>query len=236
MPKPKRRLTIAALSVVAGLLLLPAARPGGDELRQPAEKRPDQPGACDEAGPCTIVSFIHPSDPERRPLLRRRPGRRRDHQIQDLRQRRRRTGAGHLPRGQHQPAEPERPDTALATADEHRPDGDDPARRRPGNADPEFGGRLPVKKGQHLAIDVTKSIQTIYNSNGSKFSYMFTPPLVDGARPPRLDRSDRTSCSSRRRSSPTPTATASATRPRTSARARRRRRARATRPRRWSRA
>ena len=40
---------------------------------------------------------------------------------------------------------------------------------------------MPVKKGQHLAVDMTKSIAAVYNSNGSKFSYVFSPPLVEGA-------------------------------------------------------
>ncbi len=42
-------------------------------------------------------------------------------------------------------------------------------------------GRVPVKQGQHLAIDTTKSIGAVYNSNGSKFSYVYSPPLVDGS-------------------------------------------------------
>ena len=39
---------------------------------------------------------------------------------------------------------------------------------------------MPVAKGQHLAVDTTKSIAAVYNSNGSKFSYVFSPPLVEG--------------------------------------------------------
>ena len=45
----------------------------------------------------------------------------------------------------------------------------------------EVAGRVPVKKGQHLAVDITKSIGIIYNSNGDKRSYVFAPPLVEGS-------------------------------------------------------
>ena len=44
-----------------------------------------------------------------------------------------------------------------------------------------MSGRLPVQQGQQLAADITKSIGIIYNCDGSKRSYMFAPPLVDGA-------------------------------------------------------
>ena len=45
----------------------------------------------------------------------------------------------------------------------------------------EFSGSLPVKKGEHLAIDATDGVQATYNSSGNHFSYVFAPPLVDGA-------------------------------------------------------
>jgi hypothetical protein len=44
----------------------------------------------------------------------------------------------------------------------------------------EVPARLPIKQGQQLAVDITKSIAIIYNSNGCKFSYLFSPTLVDG--------------------------------------------------------
>jgi hypothetical protein len=45
----------------------------------------------------------------------------------------------------------------------------------------EVPARLPVKQGQQLAVDITPSIGIIYNSNGDKRSYLFAPPLVEGA-------------------------------------------------------
>ena len=45
----------------------------------------------------------------------------------------------------------------------------------------EVPARLPVKAGQQIAVDITKTIGIIYNSNGDKRSYLFAPPLVDGA-------------------------------------------------------
>jgi hypothetical protein len=46
----------------------------------------------------------------------------------------------------------------------------------------EVGGRLPVQKGQHLAID-EKSVSAIYASSGDKDTYVFNTPLVDGQAP-----------------------------------------------------
>jgi hypothetical protein len=44
----------------------------------------------------------------------------------------------------------------------------------------EFAGRLPVKKGQHLGVNGPSTLIATHNSNGSKFSYEFGPPLADG--------------------------------------------------------
>jgi hypothetical protein len=45
----------------------------------------------------------------------------------------------------------------------------------------EFPGRLPVKKGQHLALDGPSNLSATYDSSSDKFSYEDAPPLVDGS-------------------------------------------------------
>jgi hypothetical protein len=46
----------------------------------------------------------------------------------------------------------------------------------------EVAGRLPVLKGQHLAID-ERNVSAIYASSGAKDTFEFDTPLVDGAGP-----------------------------------------------------
>jgi len=45
----------------------------------------------------------------------------------------------------------------------------------------EFAARLPVKRGQHLAIDAPSNLEATFDNSGSKFSYEFAPPLALGA-------------------------------------------------------
>jgi hypothetical protein len=44
----------------------------------------------------------------------------------------------------------------------------------------EVPARLPIKQGQQLAVDISPSIEIIYNQTDNR-SYQFAPPLVDGA-------------------------------------------------------
>jgi hypothetical protein len=46
----------------------------------------------------------------------------------------------------------------------------------------EFPARVPVTKGNHLAIDTTDA-QAIYETGGNEFSWGYGPALVDGAAP-----------------------------------------------------
>jgi hypothetical protein len=72
------------------------------------------------------------------------------------------------------------PDNALATSAGTGPtvtvpqDNGDPAPTTQASA------RVPVSKGQHLAIDGSMNIKATYDASGSKLSYVFAPPLVDG--------------------------------------------------------
>src|SRR5215213_4452981 len=181
MPKLRTRLTIAAVTVLGGLLVLPAAGQaatnfGSRLLNDPTEN------TCEKVGPCTIVSFIHPAPPEGDPYSGGAPV---DGVITKFRVRADAVGAPGtitfrvadilLP-------DPNNNGSALASAKGTGPTvtivPDEAASETPIT---EFGGRLPVAKGQHLAVDITESIRIVYNSNGSKFSYLFVPPLVEGA-------------------------------------------------------
>ena len=44
----------------------------------------------------------------------------------------------------------------------------------------EFDAHLPIKQGQHLALDPSATVNAVYASSGSKFTYSFEPPLVEG--------------------------------------------------------
>jgi len=44
----------------------------------------------------------------------------------------------------------------------------------------EFPARVPLKQGNHLAID-TSTAQAVYASSGSDFTYVYAPPLANGA-------------------------------------------------------
>jgi hypothetical protein len=181
MSKLKKRLSTVAVSVLGGLLLLPATGQAatifGSRLNHdPTETR------CMPFGTCTIVSFIHPIDPNGDPYSGGAPVdgvitkfRIRAYALEEPGQVTFRVADISLPN-------PGDNTTALATAKGTGPtitiQPDEAALETPIT---EVGGRLPVKKGQHLAVDTTKSIAAVYNSNGSKFSYLFAPPLVEGS-------------------------------------------------------
>ena len=44
----------------------------------------------------------------------------------------------------------------------------------------DVAGRIPVTAGQHLAVDGSQNLAATYDSSGSKFSYVYAPPLVAG--------------------------------------------------------
>ena len=142
---------------------------------------PRIPGECNAlATPCTLVSFIHPSDPNGDPYSGGAPV---DGVITKFRIRA--FGENNTPAtvtfrlADVRLASPPNNDSALATAAGTGPT----VTVQPGNGVDtpirEFPGSLPVKTGQHLAIDGTNVWATVNNS-GDKFSYLFAPPLVEG--------------------------------------------------------
>jgi hypothetical protein len=191
MDSHKPRFAAPALLAIAALLF-PASSLGattfGSRLQNdPAnsgECEPDNPG--DPATPCTLVSFIHPSDPDGDPYAGGAPVsgvitkfRIRAHGGGD-------GGSGTLAAEvTFRVADINRPDpndegNALATAAGTGPTVTIPAEDNPIETPIyEFDGRLPVAQGQHLAIDGT-NVHATYNNSGQQFTYRFTPPLVDG--------------------------------------------------------
>jgi hypothetical protein len=47
----------------------------------------------------------------------------------------------------------------------------------------EAAGRVPVKKGQYLAVNTGESVSLVHASSGEKASFVYSPPLIDGAGP-----------------------------------------------------
>jgi hypothetical protein len=179
MPKLKTRLTVAVVTALGGLLLIPAVGQAATNFGSRLKNDPTET-TCEPFGTCTIVSFIHPSDPNGDPYSGGAPV---DGVITKFRTRAFADpgqGPGQITfRLGNLTIQDE--DNALATSAGTGPtitiQPDEDALETPIT---EVGGRLPVKKGQYLAVDTTASIGVVYNSDGSKRSYLYAPPLTDG--------------------------------------------------------
>jgi len=183
MPKFRRRLTTIALSAFVVMLLVPAVGEAATNFGSRMKNEPTD-RTCESFGTCTIVSYIHPSEPEGDPYAGGAPVdgvitkfRVRAYAVED-------PGQVTFRLGSYQTLPEMGADSAIATSAGTGPtitiNPDEDALETPIT---EVGGRLPVKKGQYLAIDTTQSIAAVYNSNGSKLSYVYGPPLVEGAGP-----------------------------------------------------
>jgi hypothetical protein len=181
MSKKKIRLAIASLTALGVLLIVPAVGQAATNFGSRLNHDPTDT-TCQAFGTCTIVSYIQPSDPAGDPYSGGAPVggvitkfRIRAYAQEDPGQVTFRVADVSL-------TDPNSNDSALSTAAGTGPtitiDPDEAATETPIT---EVAGRLPVKKGQHLAIDTTKSIAAVYNSNGDKFSYVYAPPLVNGS-------------------------------------------------------
>jgi hypothetical protein len=171
----KRRLTMAALIAGCALLLLPAAGQAaqifGSRLNHDPIFNP-----CSGLGmTCTIVSFIHPTDPEGDPYSGGAPS---DGVITKFRIRAS-TGISTPVTFRLADISRDPNDDSVATATAAATG---PTVLLPANSElletpiEEFDARVPTKKGQHLAIDALDA-QAIYNPGGEKFSYVFGPVL-----------------------------------------------------------
>jgi hypothetical protein len=176
-----RHLSTCTATVFAALLLLPAAGEGAQTFGSRLNQDPNNSG-CGTLGACTLVSYIHPTDPNGDPSSAGAPA---DGVITKFRIRATSVGtpaqvtfrvaAISLPN-------PSDSTTAIATAAGTGPTVTIPVASSFDIPVLEFPGRLPVKLGQHLAIDNT-NVDAVYASSGSKFTYVFAPPLVEGQGP-----------------------------------------------------
>jgi hypothetical protein len=176
----RRRTAVAFGFVAVGLLLLPAAGQAktifGSQLKNdPTEK------SCELLAPCTIVSHIVSAPPNGDPYSGGAPVsgvitsfRARAYSQEEPGQITFRLANLTLP-------DPNNLESALATAAGTGPTITLPPIGEEEVSITEVPARLPVKAGQQLAVDITKSVAIIYNSNGDKRSYLFSSPtLLEG--------------------------------------------------------
>jgi hypothetical protein len=178
MPKLKRRLSTLALIVAGGLLLVPASGEASTIFGSRLNHDPTQ--GCGTPDPCTVVSFIHPSEPNGDPYSGGAPV---DGVITKFRLR------AYVPTpspvtllvSDINLPDPNNPDSALATAAGVGPTVTVPSSEASEVPILEFPARLAVKKGQHLGLASGPDTNDVYDSSGSEFSYVFAPPLVAGS-------------------------------------------------------
>jgi hypothetical protein len=173
-------------AVAAGMLALPAAGQAATTFGSRLNHDPANSGECaspPDPGQCTLVSFIHPTDPNGDPYSGGAPV---SGVITKFRIRAFGEG-GEAATVTFRLADISRPDpqnqnTAVATLVAEGPTVTIPASNALETPILEFAARVPVKQGNHLALDGTNVWATVNNS-GDKFSYVFKPPLVAGQGP-----------------------------------------------------
>ncbi|HEX6584162.1 MAG TPA: hypothetical protein VF056_11225 [Thermoleophilaceae bacterium] len=179
--------TLTALAAVAaGMLALPAAGQAATTFGSRLNNDPANAGECanpPDPGTCTLVSFIHPSDPNGDPYSGGAPV---AGVITKFRIRAFGEG-GAAATVTFRLADISRPDpqnatNAIATLVAEGPTVTIPASNAPETPILEFPARVTVAQGNHLALDGT-NVWATYNTSGDKFSYVFKPPLVAGQGP-----------------------------------------------------
>jgi hypothetical protein len=185
MPLRTKRLTAALLAAGGALLLL---APAGNAATTFGSRLKNDPttGSCVmfptlPSPNCTLVDFTHPVDPNGDPNSTGAPV---DGVITKFRIRA--FGDGSNPGTvTFRVADINRPNpsdtsSALAASAGTGPTVTIPSEPNTDVPILQFAGRLPVRAGQHLAIDET-NVNAIYASSGAKDTYVFSGPLVDGA-------------------------------------------------------
>jgi hypothetical protein len=183
MPMLMRRLTTVALALATALLLLPAA--GQAAVRFGALRTTNDPNG-DGCGmtACTLVSYVNPVDPAGDPYAGGSPV---GGVVTAFQIRAYATDApAQITFRVGDVSRPDPGDTGTAVADVT---GTGPTVTIPVDDDGadvplrSFPARVPIARGQHLAIDDPGTVNAIYATSGAKFTYAFAPPLVDGQGP-----------------------------------------------------
>jgi hypothetical protein len=176
-PTLSKRLPTALAVAAATLLTLPASGMAAETFGSRLVDTPNY-GACDDppaplTAPCSWVSYIHPAAGTGDPYAGGAPN---DGVITKFRIRALGPGASVTFRVANISTLP--PDMAQASAV-----ATGPTVTIAGLGETEeFQARVPVAKGNHLAIDTTDA-QAIYETGGNEFTWGYGPALVDGAAP-----------------------------------------------------
>jgi len=176
--------SLVGLAVTVAVLVTPAAGQAATTFGSRLNNDPANAGECTSLpNPCTLVSFIHPTDPNGDPNSAGAPV---DGVITKFRVRI--TGEGGAAAtvtfrlASISRPDPNDQDTAVATLVADGPTVTIPANNEPETPILEFPARVTVRQGNHLALDGT-NVWATYNNSGDKFSYVFSPPLVAGQGP-----------------------------------------------------
>lgn len=172
-----KRIPTAMAVAAAALLALPASGVAAETFGSRLVDSPNY-GKCDDppaplTAPCSWVSYIHPSAPNGDPYAGGAPN---DGVVTKFRIRALGPGASVTFRLANISTLP--PDMAQASAVATGPT----VTIAGAGEIEEFPARVPVAKGNHLAIDTTDA-QAIYETGGNEFSWGYGPALVDGAAP-----------------------------------------------------
>jgi hypothetical protein len=175
LSSPTHRIPTALAIAAGALLAAPAAGMASDTFGSRLLNEPANSSEC-PSSPCTLVSYIHPSNPNGDPYSGGAPS---DGVITKFRVRAKPYTAG-------QPVS-----ATLRVADISRQNPDQATASGLGSGQPvtlvangeieEHSTRVPVKKGNHLALDASNA-QLTYNASGSKFTYVFSPLLGQSPR------------------------------------------------------
>jgi len=186
MPKLKTRLMTAVLGALVALMLVPAGGSAATNFGSRLNQSPTD-FVCDNpnfSAPCTIASYNHPSEPEGDDYTGGAPV---DGVITKFRIRacaNEEPGQVTFRLASYETLPAMGADSAIASAAGTGPKITvNPIEDCNEAPITEVPGRLPVKKGQYLAVDTTKSVAAVYNSGGGQLSYVYAPVLVDGAGP-----------------------------------------------------
>jgi hypothetical protein len=181
--RPTRRLLAGAVATVS-LLSVPAASQAAVTFGSRLNNNPANSGneCMPFGGACELVSFIHPIDPDGDPYSGGAPM---EGVITKFRIRG--FGSNGPTNVTFRLADISRPDPnnnsiAVATDAGTGPTGALPGPPPGDTPISEFAAQLPVKMGNHLAIQGT-DVAAVHNSSGDKFTYIFFPPLVAGQAP-----------------------------------------------------